>query len=120
LDILSVNDKLRICFDTNHLLKEDAIAFLKRVGEKIVTLHVSDYDYVDECHWLPGEGTTDWGRLYDALCRVGYEGAWLYELGFAAPPSIERERALTCEDFAKNAREIFRGLPLTVLGTPKI
>lgn len=111
LDILSVNDKLRICFDTNHLLKEDAIAFLKRVGEKIVTLHVSDYDYVDECHWLPGEGKVDWNRLYQGIVDTGYQGVWMYELGFSRS---DREKSLTCEDFVANANEIFAGKPVAL------
>ena len=120
LELLSADKRLRACFDTNHLLSGCPIEFIKKLGKKIITTHVSDYDFVDERHWLPGEGRLDWQGVFKALISIGYEGTWLYELGFEAPPSIERERALTCEDFAKNAREIFRGLPLTVLGTPKI
>jgi len=56
LELLSANDKLRVCFDTNHLLEEDNLHFLQTVGDKIITLHVSDYDFLNERHWLPGEG----------------------------------------------------------------
>ena len=107
LDILSVNDKLRVCFDTNHLLGEDIIAFIQRVGSKITTLHVSDYDFVDERHWLPGEGKVAWDALYNALLEVGYSGPWLYEIGF--------RKNLGCKEFANNAKEIFAGKKLTVL-----
>ena len=112
LDILSVNDKLRVCFDTNHLLEEDIPAFIRKVGDKIVTLHVSDYDFVDEKHWLPGEGGVQWDTLYKTVQEAGYDGVWMYELGFI---SDFRSRDLTPEDFVRNANEIFSGKPLTVV-----
>lgn len=112
LDIISVNDKLKVCFDTNHLLKEDCVDFIQKVGHKIATLHVSDYDFVDERHWLPGEGEIQWHRLYNALIESGYRGVWMYELDFVRS---DRQRALICEDFAQNAHEIFTGNPLSIL-----
>lgn len=116
LDILSVNDKLRVCFDTNHLLGEDVLSFVKRLGEKIETIHVSDYDYIDERHWLPGEGDIPWGELYKALLDVGYTGPWMYEISPKCPKTILRDRDLTCADFVRNAKEIFEGKSLTVIG----
>ncbi len=115
LELLSSHPDLRVCFDTNHLLCEDPIRFIERVGNKIATTHVSDYDLIDERHWLPGEGAMDWKEIYNALCRVGYNGAWLYELGFGNTKRITRERNLTCADFSRNAREIFEGKSLTVV-----
>lgn len=119
-ELVSSHPDLRICFDTNHLLGQDPIEFIKAVGDKIVTLHVSDYDFVDERHWLPGEGEMDWQAIYRALEEVGYEGAWLYELGFGNTKKIERERELTCEDFARNAHEIFEGKAITVVPHKKL
>ena len=113
LDILSVNDKLRVCFDTNHLLEEDIPTFIRKVGSKIATVHVSDYDFVDERHWLPGEGAIQWSALLDALEEVGYNGVWMYEIGFTSNAE-KRGRNLTCADFVRNARELFENKPLTV------
>ena len=113
LRLISVNDKLRVCFDTNHLLKEDNVGFVEAVGEKIITLHVSDYDFIDEKHWLPGEGLNDWNAIYAALQKVNYEGVWMYELGRRSPKSLPRSRDLTFDDFVRNAREIFTGKRLT-------
>ena len=110
LALLTAHDSLRVCFDTNHLLGEDFAPFIEKLGKKIVTTHVSDYDFVDECHWLPGEGKLDWQRLYQTLQAVGYDEVWLYELGFAPPDDLpSRTEDLTCEDFAENARKIFSG-----------
>ena len=89
--------------------------FVHRIGKKIITLHVSDYDFVNERHWLPGEGKNDWQAIYKALQEIEYNGVWLYELGFGSTKKITRERPLTCEDFVRNAREIFEGRKLTVV-----
>ncbi|MBQ9716506.1 MAG: sugar phosphate isomerase/epimerase, partial [Clostridia bacterium] len=50
---------LRVCFDTNHLLGEKISDFIAKVGGKIITTHVSDYDEKNERHWLSGEGVRD-------------------------------------------------------------
>ena len=70
--LVSVNDKLRVCFDTNHLLIDDNLSFAEKLGSKIITIHASDYFFVDECHWLPGEGEVDWHALYNKLVEKGY------------------------------------------------
>lgn len=118
LDLLSANDKLVACFDTNHLLGEDPIEFIKAIGDKIVTLHVSDYDFKNERHWLPGEGMVDWNSILKALSKIGYNGSWLYEINLDAPWTIKRPRDLTYGDFAQNAKELFDGKPLTKISTP--
>lgn len=71
---------LRVCFDTNHSLREDNTHYIRAVGDRIVTLHVSDYDFIDEKHWLPGEGRNDWNAILAALEEVGYNGRFLYEI----------------------------------------
>ena len=113
--LLSANDKLRVCYDTNHLLAENATDFIERLGSKIITVHVSDYDFVNERHWLPGEGDNDWDAIYSALCRVGYTGPWLYEIGLLPPKTIER-RPLEFTDFYNNAMEIMTGKKPTPIG----
>lgn len=108
LELLSAASELRVCFDTNHLLKESIPDFIRAVGDKIVTLHVSDYDFEDEKHWLPGEGKIDWQELIAELKAVGYTGPWLYELGYKAPASMPRGRDLTAKDFSENRNTLFR------------
>ena len=116
LALTSADPRLRVCFDTNHLLGEDIATFIQKVGHLLVTTHVSDYDFSDERHWLPGEGKIDWFALIDALKAVGYDGAWLYELSFEAPKTLTRPRDLTCADFARNFSELMSGKLPTVCG----
>ena len=119
LELLSVHNGLRACFDTNHLLGESNIDFIKKIGNKIVTLHVSDYDFVNERHWLPGEGKNDWQGILKALKEINYSGIWLYEINMDQPKTIIRDRRLTVEDFQRNAREVFENKEITVFSTPK-
>ena len=117
-ELISVHSDLRVCFDTNHLLGERIEDFINNVGDKIITTHVSDYDFVNERHWLPGEGKVNWQSLIEALNRINYKGTWLYEVSFVCPKTIIRDRLLTCEDFLRNYNELFKGEDLTVISRP--
>lgn len=72
--------EVMVCFDTNHLLTEDHNMFFKNVGDRITTLHVSDYDKVDERHWLPGRGVIDWPQFMTNLMHYGYDGVFMTEI----------------------------------------
>lgn len=113
--ILSANDKLRVCFDTNHLLGEKITDFIKKLGNKIISTHISDYDFVNERHWMPGEGDINWFEVYNALKEVDYKGIWLYELDLKPPKSIIR-RDMTYSDLYNNAIEIFNNKKPTSIG----
>ena len=105
-----VEDKrLKVCFDTNHLLGEDIEHFILAVGDRFISTHVSDYDTINERHWLPGEGVIDWISLIGALDKVGYCGPFLYEVHFEAPNTIIRERALNCKDIRANFDSLVSG-----------
>lgn len=70
-----------VCLDANHLPDGAQLpSAVRRLGPRILTLHLSDYDDVDERHWLPGTGTVDWRALRASLEAVGYQGPWLYEV----------------------------------------
>ena len=70
-----------VCFDVNHLLRESHEAFMAHAAKLVITTHLSDYDGVDERHWLPGMGVVPWKQIYDGLLAVGYAGPFLFELG---------------------------------------
>ena len=101
------------------MLYEDAVDFIRNVGDKIVTAHVSDFDFYNERHWLPGEGKLDWQAILRALKEIGYQGPWLYEIGFACPKTIYRDRDLTCDDFVRNAKELFNNTSITTFSRHK-
>ena len=73
-------DNVRICVDVNHFLQETAEDGVLVLGDLIKTTHISDHDYINERHWMPGEGKIDWNALIGAFEKIGYEGAFNYEL----------------------------------------
>jgi sugar phosphate isomerase/epimerase len=72
-------DGIGVCLDTNHLLQEKTEEFARKLGSRIVTLHVSDYDGKDERHWIPGKGINNWAAIIRALEEAGYRGPFMFE-----------------------------------------
>lgn len=72
--------KVDYCIDVNHFLRETPDDALNVIGKYAITLHISDHDYGDEKHWLPGKGKIEWQKVIAALEKVGYQGVWNYEL----------------------------------------
>lgn len=102
LYILSAHPDLRVCFDPNHLFGESHEALLYAVGKRVAAVHFSDYDGLDERHWMPGEGVIDWRGIVRVLSEIGYEGPLLYEVNpFRTPKTIAR-RTLTFLDYKEN------------------
>lgn len=80
LELISGDDAIKVCFDVNHLLSETHKDFIQNVGNKIETLHISDYDFIDEKHWIPGKGKIDWNELIELLKEIGYNGVFMNEV----------------------------------------
>lgn len=93
-----------ICLDMNHAnLGQDLVTFIRRFGRRIITLHISDNDGVDEKHWLPGRGVIDWPGVVAALREAGYRGPWMYEVGIG-----EVELAEGLRELGENHRSLTR------------
>jgi D-psicose/D-tagatose/L-ribulose 3-epimerase len=63
----------RIHLDTfhAHIEEKDPAAAIRRAGERIVHVHVSEND-----RGVPGTGSVAWDATFDALRDIGYDG-WL-------------------------------------------
>ena len=86
VELASADENLRVCFDVNHLLTVYGgthLEFVKQLGDKIVTTHMSDYDFVDERHFFPGNGKINWEELITAMEVADYNGPFLFEGGFS-------------------------------------
>ena len=102
--LVASHPALRVCFDTNHLLRNRHVDFIRELGDKIVTLHVSDYDFHDERHVFPYEGDIKWIELVEELEKVNYNGVWMYECGLGERKAVIRERPVTAADLKENHR----------------
>jgi sugar phosphate isomerase/epimerase len=94
-----------VCFDTNHSMIVDNPTYLKTLQKNrlpIYTLHLSDYDFAEERHRLPGDGINDWNKIFDLLEEAGYRGPLMYEVN---EQSFGRVR-ITLKDIAENQRKL--------------
>lgn len=96
-ELISLVDGLEnvcVCCDMNHWLHEKNYDAIRKLGSRIETVHISDYDEVQERHWLPGKGVSDWNKIIEALYSVGYNGPFLYELGGAGEVFVNNKKML--------------------------
>lgn len=119
LAMLAYDDRLRVCFDANHIFRETEVEFIRKIGKKIVATHISDRDEINERHWMPGEGGRDWVAIMDALDEIGYKGDWVYEVDLGLPKTLLRERTITYKDLYRNAHEVFERKKPTIFAKPK-
>lgn len=80
LQIVEGIESVDVCFDVNHLLGEKSEVFARNVGSRIKTLHISDYDEINERHWLPGKGVINWNGVIGALVAANYDGPFMFEV----------------------------------------
>ena len=117
--LVADDQRIKVCFDTNHITIQKPEDVILSIGDRIVTLHISDFDFINERHWLPGEGKINWQVTLNALAEIGYNGAFMYEIDYACPKTILRNRNLTAKDFVRNANELFSGSDITLISSPK-
>ena len=94
---------IKACCDVNHFLHEPAEDALLKLGDRVKTLHISDHDYIDERHVLPGDGKIDWMKLIAALEKIGYQGVFNYEI----VREIKEYVFYTFADIKRNYDELF-------------
>jgi len=77
------SDTFGCCADVNHLMGqfEDIPAMVRTLGKQLITLHLSDYDGIDERHWVPqaGAGVINWPEFMKALREINYRGPFNLE-----------------------------------------
>ena len=78
--ILEGIPNIGICADVNHMKGVKPEDFISFFGKRIKMVHMSDYDFVDEKHWLPGWGDNNWNNIILSLIEAGYDGPFMYEV----------------------------------------
>ena len=81
-----------VCLDTNHLMAGFASLpdVVHHLGPRLLALHCSDYDGVDERHWPPLRGVINWAAFLAALRATGFPGPFLYEANLDGQTPAER------------------------------
>ena len=83
-----------VCLDVGHAnLAGDAMEAIETCSGHIVTTHLHDNRGARDEHLVPGEGAIDWEGVLLAFQKVGYDGAWIFELAPSAEPVAVLARA---------------------------
>ena len=80
LEMSNMVGGMNICLDVNHFLKEKTEDAILKIGSLIKTTHISDHDYVDERHNMPGKESIDFMKVIGAFEKVNYNGSFTYEV----------------------------------------
>jgi sugar phosphate isomerase/epimerase len=88
-----------VCLDVGHAnLTGDAMEAIEICSGHIVTTHLHDNRGKRDEHLVPGEGAIDWEGVLMAFQKVGYDGAWIFELAPSAEPAAVLARASRARD----------------------
>jgi sugar phosphate isomerase/epimerase len=70
-----------ICMDVGHAhIMGDLNDAIECCSGHIVTTHLHDNRRKTDDHLAPGEGSIDWAATLMELQKVGYDGAWIFEV----------------------------------------
>jgi sugar phosphate isomerase/epimerase len=70
-----------ICMDVGHaFMMGDLADAIETCAEHLVTTHLHDNKRHSDDHLAPGEGAIDWPAALMSLQKIGYEGAWMFEV----------------------------------------
>lgn len=76
---------LGICMDVGHArLMGDVVEAIEACSGHVFTTHLHDNRGRGDDHLVPGKGVIDWDGTLLAFQKVGYDGAWMFELAAAA------------------------------------
>ena len=109
LTYLNSIPEIDLCFDTNHLTIQSNEDFLQDLIDngmagRVRTIHVSDYDFIDERHRLPKDGLNDWEMILRKLEELDYRGVFMYEVS----KPWDRDRCVTTDEIRANFDDLIR------------
>lgn len=83
-----------ICLDTGHAcLMGDPIEAIETCSGHLVTTHLHDNQGRSDDHLVPFEGVINWEAAVLALQKIGYDGAWMFEVANTGSAGAVLERA---------------------------
>ncbi|MDD3155531.1 MAG: TIM barrel protein, partial [Victivallaceae bacterium] len=77
-----------VCIDVNHFMSDAAGVpdAIERLAPWIRTMHLSNYDGVDECHWHCFFGVLDWRAILAQLRKLPQDVLCIFEVTALQPP----------------------------------
>ena len=89
------NLPIGIVLDLGHANLENQIEpFFSQLADKIIHIHASDNDGLDDQHFGIGEGNIDWSWFGQTLKKIGYDKNVIVESTVNVPESIQKLKQL--------------------------
>ena len=68
-------DQVGICLDVNHCMRRyrELPQLIDTLAPRIRAFHLSDYDGIDENHWMPGQGVIDWPETMKHIRAIDHD-----------------------------------------------
>ena len=86
-------DNLGICLDMGHaLIMGDPVEAIETCSGHLFTTHLHDNQGKSDDHLAPFEGAIDWDGVLLAMQKVGYDGAWMFEVANTGSPHAVLDR----------------------------
>ena len=86
--------RIGICLDSGHaFMMGDLIDAIEAVSGHLITTHLHDNRRRADDHLVPFDGGIDWAAAAMTLQKVGYDGAWMFELAASGDPRQVLEKA---------------------------
>jgi sugar phosphate isomerase/epimerase len=83
-----------LCLDVGHAhIGADVMEAVEICSGHILTTHLHDNRGRRDDHLVPGMGSIDWDAVMLAFQKVGYDGAWIFELAPSADWRLVLEQA---------------------------
>jgi sugar phosphate isomerase/epimerase len=83
-----------VCLDVGHAhMMGDLGDAIESCSGHIVTTHLHDNRRKSDDHLAPGEGNIDWPATLMGLQKVGYDGAWMFEVANTSNTKAVLEKA---------------------------
>lgn len=86
-DLINLSDSISsgevgICLDTGHfhMQGENPAMALKKIGSRLLNLHISDNRGDNDSHLLPFEGIINWSQFMEELNGSKFEGIFMFEI----------------------------------------
>ena len=64
-----------ICLDVNHIMARwrELPQLIDTLAPRVRSFHLSDYDGIDETHWLPGQGIIGWREVMKHIRAIDHD-----------------------------------------------
>ena len=95
------SDYAGLCYDSSHdfINGQSCGKLLDEYRDRLLCVHLSDCDGIDDRHWIPGKGIVDWKKIISIIMETDCRS-----LSMETYPS-DTEKNLSSVEFLKTARD---------------